>query len=75
MSSVLTSYRRGHQGLDLPAVPGFKLMLIILLPYTMMIATAYKGLWQETVLASLGKGNLNEKISSLNCPTDKGLDG
>lgn len=33
MSSVPTSYRRRQQGLDLPAVPGFKLMAFILLPY------------------------------------------
>lgn len=33
MSSVPTSYRRAQQGLDLPAVLGFKLMPFILLPY------------------------------------------
>lgn len=57
MSSVPTSYRRRQQGLDLPMVPGF-------LTYTMMmIATVYRGNGKKlSVLASLGKGNLNEKI-------------
>lgn len=79
MSSVLTSYRRGQQGLDLPAVPGFKLMIFCLAS----LLTPWWW-WQQrireygkklSVLASLGKGNLNEKNPSLNCPMGQPIDG